>query len=142
MGATPQKVAWKETFTALQTGVVDGAEAATYGFYGQKHYEILKYLSLTNHIYTPSFLLMSKKFFNSLSKEDQKIFEEVGKSITDEQYTKAASLEKYYFKNMEGKVEINKVDLKPFKSKVADLVLKYEKENGRKWLDIVEKTRE
>ncbi|MGI9405822.1 MAG: TRAP transporter substrate-binding protein, partial [Hyphomicrobiaceae bacterium] len=36
MGATPQKVSWKETFTALQTGVVDGVEAATYGFYEQK----------------------------------------------------------------------------------------------------------
>ena len=43
MGATPQKVSWKETFTALQTGVVDGAEAATYGFYGQKHYEVAKH---------------------------------------------------------------------------------------------------
>ena len=40
IGAQPQKVSWGETFTALQSGVVDGAEAATYGFYEQKHFEI------------------------------------------------------------------------------------------------------
>ena len=61
LGAIPQKVAWKETFTALQTNVVDGAEAATYGFFEQKQYEVAKYLSLTSHVYTPGFLLMSKK---------------------------------------------------------------------------------
>ncbi len=142
MGATPQKVAWKETFTALQTGVVDGAEAATYGFYGQKHYEVLKYLSLTNHIYTPSFLLVSKKFFNSLSNEDQKIFEEVGKSITDAQYVEAAKLETKYFKDMEGKVSINKINLPLFTKKVSKTYASYEKKFGKDWLEIINNTKE
>lgn len=141
MGATPQKVAWKETFTALQTGVVDGAEAATYGFYGQKHYEVLKHLSITNHVYTPSFLLVSTKFFNSLSKEDQKIFEQVGKDITDDQYIKAAKLESKYFEDMKGKVEINNANLDTFKAKVSKLYSSYENKFGRDWLDIVEKTK-
>lgn len=141
MGATPQKVAWKETFTALQTGVVDGAEAATYGFYGQKHYEVLNYLSITNHVYTPSFLLVSKKFFNSLSKEDQKIFEEVGKDITDSQYENAAALESKYFEDMKGKVKINTVNLDPFKLKVKKLYSNYEGKFGRDWLNIIEETK-
>ncbi len=47
MGATPQKVSWGETFAALQSGVVDGAEAAAYGFYEQKHYEVAAHLSAT-----------------------------------------------------------------------------------------------
>ena len=142
MGATPQKVAWKETFTALQTGVVDGAEAATYGFYGQKHYEVLKHLSITNHIYTPSFLLVSKKFFNSLSKEDQKIFEEVGKNIADAQYKEAAKLERKYFKDMQGKVSINNVNLPMFKKKVDKLYASYEKKFGKDWLKIINDTKE
>jgi len=141
MGATPQKVAWKETFTALQTGVVDGAEAATYGFYGQKHYEVLKHLSITNHVYTPSFLLVSKKFFNTLSLEDQKIFEEVGKDITKAQYTKAAQLEKKYFEAMKGKVEINNANLDSFKTNVSKLYSSYEKKFGRDWLNIIENTK-
>ncbi len=142
MGATPQKVAWKETFTALQTGVVDGAEAATYGFYGQKHYEVLKYLSITNHVYTPSFLLVSKKFFDSLSKKEQKIFEQVGKNITEAQYKQAANLEAKYFQDMKNKVEINNANLNAFKSKVTQLYKSYEKKYGRQWLDIIEKTKE
>lgn len=142
MGATPQKVAWKETFTALQTGVVDGAEAATYGFYGQKHYEVLKYLSITNHIYTPSFLLVSKKFFNTLSKKDQKIFEKAGKDITEEQYAQAAKLEKYYFKAMKSKIKINEVNLPRFQEKVGKLYSSYEKKYGKDWLEIINNTKE
>ncbi|RXJ78070.1 C4-dicarboxylate ABC transporter substrate-binding protein [Arcobacter sp. F155] len=142
MGATPQKVAWKETFTALQTGVVDGVEAATYGFYGQKHYEVLKHLSITNHVYTPSFLLVSKKFFDSLSKEDQEIFEKVGKDITATQYDEAAVLEAKYFEDMKSKVQINNVDIGSFKEKVTRLYTNYEKRYGRDWLDIIEKTKE
>lgn len=141
MGATPQKVAWKETFTALQTGVVDGAEAATYGFYGQKHYEVLKYLSITNHVYTPSFLLVSKKFFDTLSVEDQRIFEQVGKEITKAQYEKAERLETKYFEDMKGKVEINNANLDSFKSKVSKLYSTYENKFGRTWLDIIENTK-
>ena len=79
MGATPQKVSWGETFTALQSGVVDGAEAATYGFYEQKHFEVAGHLSLTSHVYTPSFLLASTSFFQSLSPEQQAVFVEVGR---------------------------------------------------------------
>lgn len=86
MGATPQKVSWGETFTALQSGVVDGAEAATYGFYEQKHFEVAKHLSLTGHVYTPSFLLASKAFMQSLSPEERKIFMEVGRAITAQAY--------------------------------------------------------
>lgn len=142
LGATPQKVAWKETFTALQTGVVDGAEAATYGFYGQKHYEVLDYLSITNHIYTPSFLLVSKKFFDSLSKKEQKAFEEIGKNMTNTQYEEAAQLEEKYYKVMKEKIKINEVNLAKFKSKVSNVYKKYENKYGNKWLDIINNTRD
>lgn len=140
MGASPQKVAWKETFTALQTGVVDGAEAAAYGFYGQKHYEVLKHLSITNHVYTPSFLLASKKFFNSLSAEEQKTLKTIGRDLTDEAYSDAEALEKKYFEEMKQKVEINQADVGSFQKRVSKLYGKYEKKYGDKWLNIIRET--
>ncbi|MEM9146261.1 MAG: TRAP transporter substrate-binding protein [Pseudomonadota bacterium] len=91
-GATPQKVSWDEAFTALQTGVVDGAEAATYGFYKQKHFEVAGFLSLTGHVYAPSFLVASNAFFGSLTPEQQVVFVEVGREIADAAYDASAAL--------------------------------------------------
>lgn len=138
MGATPQKVAWKETFTALQTGVVDGAEAATYGFYEQKQYEAAKYLSLTGHVYTPSFLLSSQKFWNSLTDEQKKVFSEVGKEITQKAYNGAASLETKYFEEMKKHVQINNVDLAAFQNATEKSYEVYAKSQGDDWLKLVE----
>jgi len=137
MGATPQKVSWKETFTALQTGVVDGVEAATYGFYGQKQYEAAKYLSLTGHVYTPSFMVASDKFWNSLSAEQQKVFTEVGDSLTDKAYAGAKKLEAEYFEEMKKHVKINKIDLPAFQAATKDSYENYTKSHGDDWLKLV-----
>ena len=140
MGATPQKVAWKETFTALQTGVVDGAEAAAYGFYEQKHYEVAKHLSLTGHVYTPSFLVASRAFWDSLAAEEQAVFAEVGRRITDQAYENAASLETRYFDEMKSKLAINQVDLSEFQKATAASYDDYRDSQGEDWLGIVKST--
>lgn len=137
MGATPQKVAWKETFTALQTGVVDGAEAAAYGFYEQKHYEVVKHLSLTKHVYTPSFLLASKSFWDSLNDEQKKAFSEAGAAVTDAAYKGAEALESKYFEEMKSKLSINEVDLKSFQAATSKSYDNYLSSQGDDWLKFV-----
>jgi len=141
MGATPQKVAWKETFTALQTGVVDGAEAATYGFYEQKQFEVAKHLSLTGHVYTPSFLVASKAFWDSLTAEQQKVFKEVGAAITDKAYDGAKALEAKYFAEMKKNVAINEGDLTAFQAATRKSYDDYVKSQGDDWLKLVEAAR-
>ncbi len=138
MGATPQKISWKETFTALQTGVVDGVEAATYGFYGQKQYEVAKYLSLTGHVYTPSFLIASKTFWDSLTAEQQKVFAAVGAEITGKAYDGAATLETKYFAEMKNHVKINDIDLKAFQAATSKSYDNYVNSQGDDWLKLVE----
>ena len=140
MGATPQKVSWGETFTALQSGVVDGAEAATYGFYEQKHYEVASHLSLTSHVYTPSFLLASNAFMDSLTEEQRKVFIEVGREITDKAYEVSAELETKYFNEMKGKVEINEVDLAAFQKATASSYDDYIASFGDEYLSIIRGT--
>ncbi|WNJ94606.1 TRAP transporter substrate-binding protein [Vibrio ruber] len=141
IGATPQSVAWKETFTALQTHVVDGAEAATYGFYEQKQYEVAGYFSETSHVYTPSFLIASKNFWNSLTDEQRKVFAEVGHDITQQTYADAAALEQKYLNEMGKLTKINKVDLTPFKQATTSTRAKYEKKFGSDWLNLIEQAR-
>lgn len=137
MGATPQKVSWKETFTALQTGVVDGAEAATYGFYEQKHFEVAAHLSLTGHVYTPSFLLASRSFWDSLSAEQRAAFDAAGRAITARAYEAAAGLEARYFEEMKSKLSINEVDLAAFQKATAKSYDDYVASEGDDWLKLV-----
>ena len=140
MGATPQKVSWGETFTALQSGVVDGAEAAAYGFYEQKHYEVASHLSATGHVYTPSFLVASNAFYSSLTAEQQKVFMEVGTSITEAAYAKSAELENKYLAEMESKLKINSVDLKAFQEATASSYDDYTSSQGDDYLKFVRDT--
>ena len=140
IGATPQSVPWGETFTALQTGVVDGAEAATYGFYEQKHYEVAKHLSLTSHVYTPSFLLMSQAFFDSLTPDQQAVFLQAGRDITKAAYEASAALEKKYFEVMQSLIKINKVDQAAFQQATASSYDDYVNKAGTDFLKYVRDT--
>ena len=140
IGATPQSVPWGETFTALQTGVVDGAEAATYGFFEQKHYEVAKHLSLTSHVYTPSFLLMSQAFFDSLEPEQQAVFLQVGRDITKAAYEASAALETKYFEVMQSLIKINKVDQAAFQKATASSYDDYVEKAGTDFLNYVRDT--
>lgn len=140
MGATPQKVSWGETFTALQSGVVDGAEAAAYGFYEQKHFEAAGYLSMTRHVYTPSFLLASNAFYKGLNDEQKKVFVEVGREITDAAYAKSAELETQYLTEMQTKLEVNDVDLPAFQDATKSAYEDYIESQGEEYLQFVRDT--
>ncbi|MCR4441844.1 MAG: TRAP transporter substrate-binding protein [Peptococcaceae bacterium] len=71
LGANAVPMAWTEALTALQQKTIDGQENPVNVIYAYKLYETQKYLSMTKHTYAPALFLMSKKFFDSLSKEVQ-----------------------------------------------------------------------
>jgi len=73
LGCNPTPVPWTELYLALQQGVVDGQENPIYNIYEHKIYEVQKYTSLTKHIYDSIVLVCNPKWFDSLTKEQQKI---------------------------------------------------------------------
>ena len=70
-GATGTPMPMGDIYTAIQTGVIDGAENAAAVYVGMKHYESAKYYSLTNHIRTPDIMVMSKSYLESLPEDIQ-----------------------------------------------------------------------
>jgi TRAP-type C4-dicarboxylate transport system substrate-binding protein len=62
-GANPTPMAFSEVFTALQTGVIDGQENPYAQIASAKLYEVQKYLSVTGHVYSPAYVVTSKKHF-------------------------------------------------------------------------------
>ena len=71
LGATGVPVAWAELYTALQTGVVDGAENNHPSVVAKKFYEVSKYYTLDEHMRIPDLLVVSTKFFDSLNAQQK-----------------------------------------------------------------------
>ncbi|PLT30626.1 TRAP transporter substrate-binding protein [Peribacillus deserti] len=76
LGANPSPMAFSEVFTALESKTVDGQENPLSTIKSQKYNEVQKHLSLTKHVYTPFIMLVSKKFWDKLSEEEQGILRE------------------------------------------------------------------
>jgi tripartite ATP-independent transporter DctP family solute receptor len=73
LGANAIPLPFSELFSALETKTVDGQENPYNTILSSKFYEVQKYLSVTNHVYSPWILLASKKWWDTLSKAEQKI---------------------------------------------------------------------
>ncbi|AOB33336.1 C4-dicarboxylate ABC transporter [Bordetella sp. H567] len=76
MGANATPMAMGEVYTSLKTGLVDAAENNFPSYESAHHYEVAKYYSLTEHSMTPEILIFSKRQWDKLSPEDQKILRE------------------------------------------------------------------
>jgi tripartite ATP-independent transporter DctP family solute receptor len=72
-GANAVPMAFSELFTALETKAVDGQENPYTTILSSKFYEVQKYLTVTNHVYSPWILLASKSWWDKLSADEQKV---------------------------------------------------------------------
>jgi tripartite ATP-independent transporter DctP family solute receptor len=85
LGAQPTPIAWTETYTALQTGVVDGHENVIPSIIFAKIYEVQKNLTLDGHNYGVDWFVMSDKFFKNLPPDLQKVVADAGKHACAEE---------------------------------------------------------
>jgi len=76
LGANPTPLPFPELYSALEQGAVDGQENPVATIKGAKLYEVQKYMTLTNHQYNPQSVVVSRKFWDSLSSGDQKILKD------------------------------------------------------------------
>ncbi|GAA6140631.1 TRAP transporter substrate-binding protein [Hydrogenophaga sp. 5NK40-0174] len=76
LGANPTPLPWPEVYAALEQGAVDGQENPVATILGAKFYEVQKHIALTNHQYNPQSVVVSKKFWEKLSAEEQKVIRE------------------------------------------------------------------
>jgi len=82
LGGSATPISWGELYTALQQGVVDGAENNPPSFYLSRHYEVCKYFSIDEHTSVPDLLLISTIVWNDLTEQEQKWIQEAA----DESY--------------------------------------------------------
>lgn len=85
LGGSPTPIAWGELYTALQQGIVDGAENNLPSFYLSRHYEVCKYFVTDEHTALPDELLVSTLVWNKLSPQEQKWLKEAAMESSEHQ---------------------------------------------------------
>jgi len=116
IGANPLPMAWPELYTAMQQGVIDGAENVPDAYANAKHYEVAKYYSLTNHVYLTMMFLISENFYQRLPDDLKKIVADacVEASLFENQIIYKQQAEVFDFLRNNG-VTITQIDdLSPF----------------------------
>ena len=92
-GAAAVPMGFAETFVALQTGVVDGQENPYVNIFAGKFHEVQKFLTETNHTYTPSFPTASKRKFDAYPEEVKRALLEEAAAVQDLTYQQAEKLD-------------------------------------------------
>ncbi len=94
LGAVATPMPFGEVYSAIQTGVIDGAENNWPSYYSTSHYEVAQYYTLDEHTRVPEITIASKITMDKLSKEDQEIIKKAAKDSMDFQIKAWADYEK------------------------------------------------
>jgi tripartite ATP-independent transporter DctP family solute receptor len=139
MGANGVPLGYDQVFTSLQTGVIDGAENNPPSFVFDNHYQVAKYYTIDEHLIVPEMLVMSKKIFDQLSKEEQA---DVKKFAREAQFEERKLWDVYEKQAMDKAkaagiqiIQVSDADKKVFQAAVKPVWDKY----GPKYADMVKR---
>ena len=79
LGATPMKIVYSDVYSALEQGIVDGAENNWPSYQSTKHYKVAKYYTIDEHTRVPEIQLCSKVIWDQLDDSDRQIISECAK---------------------------------------------------------------
>jgi len=137
MGGNGIAMAYGEVFTALQTGVIDGAENNPPSYFTANHYNTpAKYYAQTNHLIIPEILVMSKVSWEKLTPADQALVKKTAREAQlDQRALWDKSVADYTVKLKAAGIEFITVDQKPFYDATAPVRAKY----GEKFADLMKR---
>jgi tripartite ATP-independent transporter DctP family solute receptor len=140
LGGNGVAMGYDQVFSALQTGVIDGAENNPPSYVFSNHYTAAKYLSLTEHLIIPEVLLFSKRTWSALSADDQNL---IRKFAREAQLEERELWNKYELQAMEkakaaGCQIVEIADKKPFQNAAKPVWDKY----GPKYQDMIKRIQE
>ncbi len=129
-GAAATPMAFGEVYSALQQGVIDGAENNELALTDQKHGEVCKYFSYDGHQMCPDMIIASEKFLKSIPAEDKAVFEAAAQEAQKAEFAAwHASIDGAKEKAKAMGVEFIDVDAGQFREKVLPLHQQLLKEN-------------
>jgi tripartite ATP-independent transporter DctP family solute receptor len=115
LGANPTPMPFGEVFSALQTGVIDGAENNWPSYESTRHFEVSKFYSMTEHSMSPEVLVMSKRAWDRLTPADRDIIRAAAKESVPHMRRLWDAREASARANVEARgAQVNTVEKQPF----------------------------
>jgi len=136
-GASPSAMGFSEVFVALQTGVMDGEENPLTQIYTAKFQEVQKYLSMTDHVYTPAYVVTSVRRWNALPPDVRKGLSEAARETQAYVYkTGAEQDEELLGKLKQAGMKVNEADKAAFRAASGAIYEEFSKEtpNGKEMI--------
>jgi tripartite ATP-independent transporter DctP family solute receptor len=126
LGANPTPMSLGDTFSGMETHMIDGAENNMRSFHSSRHFEAARYWSQSDHSYAPDVLLMSRRSFESLSPEDRQLLlqtarESVG--VMRQQWDASESTARQAVADFG--IQFNEVDMPAFRKAADPLLQQY-----------------
>lgn len=137
-GANPSPMAFSEVFTALKTGVMDGQENPLVQIYSGKFQEVQKYLSLTDHVYTPAYVVVGLKHWMTLPANVRKVLEATAKQTQAFVYKTAAEQDVELLEKLkQSGIQVNTADKAAFIAASKPIYAEFSKEvpGGKQLID-------
>jgi tripartite ATP-independent transporter DctP family solute receptor len=127
LGANGVAMGYDQVFSALQTGVIDGAENNPPSFVFDNHYTVAKYYTLTEHLIVPEVLVFSRKTWDTLGKEDQERLRVAAREAQAEERELWTAYEKQAMDKARaaGVQVVEQIDKQPFQDAVKPVWDKY-----------------
>jgi tripartite ATP-independent transporter DctP family solute receptor len=137
-GAHPSPMSLGEVFVAIQTGVLDGQENPLQQIYASRFQEVQKYLSLTNHVYSPVFLTAGTEKFAKLPPDIQDTLVRLARETQQHTYDAAGQMDEDIMKEMaRSRIQINESDRDSFLGASKAIYEQFGKEvpGARDWIE-------
>ena len=127
LGASATPMAYGEVYTALSTGVIDGAENNYPSFFTSNHYEVAKYYTQDEHLRVPEIILFSKKTWDKLSADDQALILKAAAESVPYQRNEWTKMAAKSFEQLQaaGVEIITEIDKQPFIDAMAPVYAAY-----------------
>ncbi|MBE9061054.1 TRAP transporter substrate-binding protein [cf. Phormidesmis sp. LEGE 11477] len=121
LGANPTPLSFSEVYSALDQGVIDGQENPVNVVNSALLYEVQDYLSISNHVYLPTFLLFSEQTLTSMPDDVRETLTQIAVDMGDWSREWGASNTVETLASLEERIEINEVDFEAFQQKAQPL---------------------
>jgi len=136
-GASPTSMSFGEVFSALKQGVIDGQENPLSQIVPGRFYEVQRYLSLSKHVYSPAYPVMSRRYFEALDEDLRLGILETAAEVGRFHRALGEREDERFRKLLEERMEVAEIDQAAFAAAAEPLYREFEEKFGAEIVETV-----
>lgn len=115
LGAEPVPLEFSKVYEALRTGAIDGQDMALALMYSSKFHDVQRYMSYSEHLFTPAYVVVSEEHFSKLPQPVQEVLTKTADEMRTWIFATAIRIESDLLDEVSDKLQTNQIDVKAFR---------------------------